>query len=367
MPERAEGEPYRFTWNTPIHISPHNSQILYTGGQYLLRSLDRGDHWEEISPDLTTNDPVKIAGRGHIQYCTITTISESPVRPGVLWVGTDDGRVHVTRNHGADWTELTGRIHELGGPEEYWVSRVHASSTDAETAYVTKSGYRRDDFHPFVFKTMDYGETWSKIAEGLPERPVNVIFEDRKNPNLIFLGNDMGIYVSIDAGKRWVAMKGNMPTVPVHDLVIHPRENDLVAGTYGRSIWIADVTVVQEMNDELLGKDAHLFEIEPKPAREMKAWGNYELYGDRHITTPNDPVGLVINYYLKEKVGRSVTLSVSDPYGTEITKLEATTEPGLNQVFWNFDDEEKKKVSPGEYVVTLELGDERLSKRARVR
>ncbi len=367
MPERTEGGSYRFTWNTPIHLSPHNSQIIYTGGQCLLRSLDRGDHWEEISPDLTTNDPIKIAGRGHIQYCTITTISESPVLPGVIWVGTDDGRVHVTRNHGADWTELTGRIHAIGGPEEFWVSRVHTSSTDAGTAYVTKSGYRRDDFRPFVFKTTDYGETWSAITDGLPGRPVNVIFEDRKNPNLLFLGNDMGIYVSIDAGKRWVAMKGNMPTVPVHDLVVHPRENDLVAGTYGRSIWITDVTVLQEMNDELLAKNAHLFEIESKPGREMEAWGNYELYGDRHITTPNEPVGLVINYYLKEKVESEVTLSVSDPYGAAIRKLEATGEAGLNRVVWDLEDQDEKKVSPGEFVVTLELGDTKLSRRARVR
>lgn len=367
MPERAEGEPYRFTWNTPIHLSPHNSQIIYTGGQCLLRSLDRGDHWEEVSPDLTTNDPVKVAGRGNIQYCTITTISESPVRPGVIWVGTDDGRVHVTRNHGADWTELTGRIHELGGREEYWVSRVHASSTDAGTAYVTKSGYRRDDFRPFVFKTIDYGETWSVITDGLPGRPVNVIFEDRKNPDLLFLGNDMGIYVSIDAGKQWVAMKGNMPTVPVHDLVVHPRENDLVAGTYGRSIWITDVTVLQEMNNELLAKNAHLFEIESKPARGMEAWGNYELYGDRHITTANEPVGLVINYYLKEKVDGDVTLSVSDPYGTAIRKLEATTDVGLNRVVWDLEDQDEKKVTPGEFVINLEIGDTRLSQKARVR
>lgn len=366
-PHSNPGEPaYRFTWNTPIHISPHNPAIVYTGGQMLLRSLNRGDDWEEVSPDLSTNDPVKIAGRGNIQYCTITTISESPVKSGVIWLGTDDGRVHVTRDHGAHWTDLTLRIADAGGPENFWVSRVHASGSDAATAYAAKSGYRRDDFRPFLFKTTNHGESWTAITHDLPERPINVVFEDRKNPSLLFLGNDVGVYVSIDGGDDWVPMKGNMPTVPVHDLLVHPRENDLVVGTFGRGVWITDVGPLQEMTESMLEEDVYLFEIESKSARKRQAWGNYQLYGDRHIVTSNEPLGLVINYYLKKASPAKVELSIADPYGGPVNRLEGDGDAGLNRVIWEMNDENDEPVPPGEYVVTLRIDDARWMRRVRI-
>jgi hypothetical protein len=329
--------------------------------------LSRGDNWEEISADLTTNDPVKIAGEGNIQYCTITTISESPLEPGVIWVGTDDGRAHVTRDHGKSWTDLTPVIEEAGGPKDYWVSRVHASASDDATAYVSKSGYRRDDFRPFLFKTTDFGKTWFSISEGLPARPVNVIVEDMGNPNLLFLGNDSGVYVSNDGGGHWVAMRGNMPTVAVHDLVIHPRENDLVAGTYGRGVWITDISPLREMREELWSKDVHLFEIEPKVVSRMRAWGNYQLYGDRHITTPNEPSGLVIYYYLKNTPTEAVSIHIADPYGTQVKTIEVEPTQGINRTVWDMTNEEDERVPPGEVVVTLEAGEEKLSQRTRIR
>ena len=364
-PEPEEGDPpYRFTWITPIHISPHNSRILYTGGQMLLRSLDRGDHWEEISPDLTTNDPEKIAGEGNIVYCTITTISESPRRPGIIWAGTDDGRVWMTRNHGAEWTEMTDRIAAVGGPSEYWVSRVFASPHASGTAYVTKTGYRRDDFRPFVYRTTDFGETWTAISEELPESPVNVIFQDHENPDILYLGNDRGVYVSATEGRRWLPMRGNMPTVPVHDLVVHPREDDLIVGTYGRGIWVTDVSWLQQVTPEIRSHDVHLFEIEPKAQRRMRAWGNYQLYGDRHISTPNEPFGVPIYYWLSGVIEGEVEISIYDSHGLHIDTLEGTTEFGVQRVIWNMRDDFGELVPPGTYEVRLTLGDLELAQEA---
>ena len=363
VPRRPRGEdPYRLNWNTPIHISPHNSEIIYTGTQCLLRSMHRGDNWQEISPDLTENDPVKIAGRGHIQYCTITTISESPVTPGVIWVGTDDGKVWLTKNYGASWTECTAAIAETGGPANYWVSRVFASNFNEGTAYVTKTGYRRDDFRTFVFKTDDFGATWTSLAGNLENKPVNVIVEDRVNPQLLFLGTDRGVYVSMNGGNNWVRLKNNMPTVPVHDLLVHPREKDLVVGTYGRSLFIADIAPLQELTEEMLAEEVYLFAVAPKIPQTGRALGNYNLYGHRYVTTPNEPNALEIYYYLKNPAEGRVTVTVADPYGTVMRTMNGSNESGINKVLWNIG-----RVSPGEYVVTLETGSGQWSQRALVR
>ncbi|GAI88806.1 unnamed protein product, partial [marine sediment metagenome] len=232
---RGKKPALRWNWNSPILISPHNSDVIYHGGNILVKSPFRGEYWEEVSPDLTTNNPGKLitgkGGDGNIQYCTITTVDESLFEEGVLWVGTDDGNVQLSRDGGKSWTKLNDRI--TGNPG-YWVSRITASHHDAGTAYVSYTGYRRDDFRPFVYKTTDYGDTWTSIAGNLPNEPINVIKEDHKNPNLLFVGTEFAVYVTIDGGKNWTKMKTNMPTQPVHDLVIHPRENDLVVATHGR-------------------------------------------------------------------------------------------------------------------------------------
>lgn len=378
VPRRQEGrEPYRFNWCPPLHISPHNSKIIYAGTQVLLKSMDKGNDWQEISPDLTLNDPIKIAGKGHIQYCTITTISESPVTPGIIWVGTDDGKVWVTKDSGANWTEVTKNITAAGGPEHLWVSRVLASNFEEGKAYVTKTGYRRDDFRPFVFKTSDFGKTWENISSNLPDKPVNVIVEDRKNPGLLFIGNDKGVYVSISSGKIWAYMRNNMPTISVHDLCVHPRENDLVVGTYGRGIYITDISPLQEMNEEVLAEDVHLFKVEPAVYRETRAWGNYELYGDRHHSTPNESNGVVISYYLKEKADVPAKVTITDPYGEILAQPAGRDAPGVHRISWNMRRQRSGEqpqtrrgfgpaVEPGEYVVILEVGDTKLSQRFRI-
>ncbi len=385
VPRREPGKPaYRWNWTPPLIISPHNSQILYTGAEVLLRSLDRGDHWQEISPDLTRNDPKKTAGRGSVTYCTITTISESPLKPGLIWVGTDDGKVWVTQNGGVNWTDVSANLIKAGAPDERWVSRVLASFHKEGRAYVTKTGLRHEDFRPYVFKTEDYGITWKAITPGLPERSVNVIFEDRKNPNLLFVGTDGGVYVSLDGGANWVRFKSNLPAARVTDLLVHPRENDLVVATYGRGLYIADISPLQELTAEVMGKDVHLFSIEPVRQRITRNWGNYQLYGDRVLVTPNEPNAVTISYYLRKDLSQKVKIIIKDPYGNVVRELEGSAGAGINRVRWDMRADRPQgeapgiasrpgrgrlteMVEPGEYVVVLEASGQTLQGKALIK
>lgn len=376
-PTRPQGHPMlRFNWVAPLRLSPHDPKTLYAGAQVLFRSRDRGDHWEEISPDLTTNDPSKISPPGAaIQHCTITTISESPATAGVIWVGTDDGKVQVTKNAGANWADATNAIVKAAGPEDAWVTRVFASNSSEGTAYVAKSRHRQDDFRPFLFKTTDFGATWAAISSNLPARTINVVFEDYKNPDLLFVGNDTGVYVSIDGGKSWSALKGNMPTVPVHDLMIHPRASDLVVGTYGRGIWVTNIAPLRELNDAVLSEEVHFFAVQPKRKRNELALGNYRLFGDRLLVTPNDVNGSTFVYYLKQQPKEKVTIAIAQADGATLRTLDGSVKAGLNRVVWvyqptgglgNPNDANQREVLPGEYVVTLQVGDRKYSQRARV-
>ena len=327
---RAEDEEQlRWNWNAPILVSRHDSDVIYHAANVLLRSSFRGENWEEISPDLTTNDPDKIRGIGNIQYSTITAIDESPIVPGVLWVGTDDGNVWVTQNGGEDWTQLNDNI--TGNPE-YWVSRVEASNHDPGTAYVSYTGYRRDDFRPFVYMTRDFGETWTPIASGLPDAPVNVIREDHKNPNLLLIGTEMGVYVSLDAGESWASMRQNMPTQPVHDLLVHPRENDIVVATHGQGIFVADISPLQEISPEILAHGAYLFDVAP-----MVRWVDNDrraVSSHNFFTGESEPIAAFIYYYLENEAAEAPKISIYS--GTRlINELEGTNEAGLNKVEWN--------------------------------
>lgn len=382
-PTRPAGQQMlRFNWVAPLRLSPQDPKTLYAGAQVLFRSRDRGDHWEEISPDLTTNDPSKISPPGAaIQHCTITTISESPLTAGVIWVGTDDGKVQVTKNAGISWTDVTVGIAKAGGPEDAWVTRVFASHSNGAIAYVSKSRHRQDDFRPFLYKTTDYGATWSSIASNLPNRPINVVFEDYKNSDLLFVGNDAGVYATIDGGARWFALRGNMPTVPVQDLIIHPRESDLVVGTYGRGIWITNIAVLREFSNELVNEDVHFFSVRPKSRRNEGALGNYRLLGDRLLVTPNEPNGLELVYFLKEESKEKVTIAVTAAGGATLRTLEGTKKAGINRVVLNLGGSNRplstegsrarppgdvREIPPGEYDVTLTLRGHKLTQKARV-
>ncbi len=388
-PRREAGlPPYRFIWATPFHISPHNSSTVYTGGQVLLRSRDRGDTWEEISPDLSTNDTANILPSsegglpGGIPWFALSSIAESPVAPGVIWGGTSDGKVQVTQDDGVTWKDVTPALVAAGAREDAYVSRVRASFHTPGRAYVTKRGYKFDDFRPFIYRTEDYGATWTSLAANLPQEPINVVWEDHRNPDLLFVGNDTGIFVSIDGGARWVKMNNNMPNVPVHDLLVHPRENDLVVGSYGRGIFLTNIAPLQELSDEVLSREVHFFEVEPTVQRIAWSFGaNDYLFADAHIETRNEPGGMVIQYYLRDPGAGRATVTVSDSDGNEIARLQGETSPGINTVMWNMrpppaaaggrgfgggSNPLDRMVPPGEYEVTLEVGGQRLTRPATI-
>ena len=236
-PESPDDQPLRGQWLAPFILSPHNSRVIYHGMNRVFRSMNRGDTWECISPDLTHNDPNK---QGNISFATITTLSESPLKFGVLYAGTDDGRLHVTRDDGRNWTEIVS-----GLPPYKWVSRVEASKFKVGTVYMTMNGKTDNDFQAYVYRSDDYGQTWVDIANGIPGGPVNVIKEDTKHAGLLYVGTDLGAYVSQNDGASWQVLGGELPLTFVHDLVIHPRDHVAVVATHGRGMFTLDIKPVQ--------------------------------------------------------------------------------------------------------------------------
>ncbi len=324
----------RYNWNPPILVSPHDSDVIYLGASRVLRSTFRGENWTLVSPDLSVNDAKTRDGRGNIQFATITSLDESPIVPCLLWAGTDDGNVQVTRDAcpargEPQWTNVTGKIPSHPG---YWVSRVVASSHDPAVAFVTVTGYRHDDFKPFVWKTSDYGQTWKSIAGNLPNEPINVIREDRRNPNLLILGTEPGLYASLDGGGSWHDIRGTMPRQFVYDLLIHPRDHELVVATHGRGIFIADIAHLQEMTASTMNADAYLFDV--KPAVQWRAFGLPRASSSQNFDGPSRPAGIAITYWLKNAPPGDVRVRIYD--GTRLVReLPGTKHPGFNAVRWD--------------------------------
>jgi photosystem II stability/assembly factor-like uncharacterized protein len=259
---------FRFNWSSPIILSPHDSRVIWFGGNHLFRSADRGDTWSIVSPDLSTADTafVNPESGGLTRdvtsaetHATIFTISESPVVPGLVWAGTDDGNIQLTRDGGRTWTNVRPNLR--GVPAHTWVSRVEASQFEAGTAYVVFDGHRRGDMKPYVLRTADFGRTWTSLSATLPaSMPVYVVREDVRNPKLLYAGTETGVLVSVDAGRAWHPLGTGLPVVPVYDLVLHPREGDLIAATHGRSVWILDnLGPLQQLTDDVLAAEAHAF------------------------------------------------------------------------------------------------------------
>jgi len=237
QPKAEEGEPVlRCTWLTPFFVSVHDPFPLYSGSQYLFKTHDMGATWERISPDLTR---FHLEKQGELPYAAMSTIAESPLKAGLIYVGTDDGNVHVTKDGGKIWTRVSDEL-----PRK-WVSRVVASQYDEGTVYVTLSGYRDDDFDVYIYKSTDYGQTWSDIEGDLPYGPINVVREDPKEKNILYVGTDLSVYVTLEGGKKWHVLGSNLPSVYVHDIRIHPRDNIIVAGTHGRGFFVMDAALVQ--------------------------------------------------------------------------------------------------------------------------
>jgi photosystem II stability/assembly factor-like uncharacterized protein len=347
VPVPPSGTNYRFYWSTPFILSPHNPRTVYLGAERLFRSYDRGDTWT-ASPDLTNNigrndrpimgvagtAPMASKHDGAASFSNIITISESPVLPGVLWVGTNDGNVQVSRDGGATWKNVAGNVTDV--PKETYVSRVEASPFDPMTAYVSFDGHRTDDHKPYVFVTRDLGETWTSIAANLPAGNVNVIKADPKNRNLLYVGTEYGFYVSLDGGGQWKRFMNGLPTVRVDDVMVHPRDNDLILGTHGRSIWIMDdITALQQLSAETLGTEAAVLDVRPATVWLTDIQKAILVEGAKHYRGQNPPRGTAISYWLKAAATGPVRLSISDVTGTEIRSITGTPHAGLNRIQWD--------------------------------
>jgi hypothetical protein len=331
---------------------------LIFGGNYVFRSDDRGDTWRTISLDLTCGRAGPSPHTGH----TITALAESPRRRGLLYAGSDDGRLHVSPNGGETWIEYSARIPKL--TEDRWISRIECSHHADDTAYLAIDRHRHDDLRPYLFKTTDQGASWTSSTGNLPqEGPVYVVRESSRNKDLLFAGTEQGLFVSANGGRQWQRLRG-LPTVPVHDLVIHPRDRDLVIGTHGRGIWILDIAPLEELTAAVLAADAHLFEV--KPAAAFRPRKPDKPTGTKDYKAPNPPFGAVIWYHLKAKPAQPVAVTITDPAGKKVVAdLIGAKEAGLHRLVWDLRPAGDKDVlvAPGEYLVRLKAGGRELTKR----
>jgi photosystem II stability/assembly factor-like uncharacterized protein len=362
-PEPPAGEKYRFNWNSPILVSPHDPKTIYYGGNRVFGSKNRGDDWTLVSPDLTSSDNVKrdatpIFGKaakdllsrndGVVHFGTITTLSESPLRAGVLWAGTDDGNLHVSRDSGATWTSVAAKV--PGVPKGTYVSRVEASRTGEGAAYVAFDGHRANDFAVYVFFTADYGQTWKSVASNLPAGgTVGVIREHPKNAEVLFVGTERALFVSWDKGSSWTALRGkNLPTVPVDDIQIHARDGDLVLGTHGRGVYILDDAEPLVALPKATGKALHVFPI--RAEAEWRLYDHKANTGHKLFLAPNPPEGALVTYWLGAKPGEKdeVKISVTDASGALVRELKGPKPAiGINRASWDLRREPPVKPEEG--------------------
>ncbi len=310
-PKHDLGQPqYRWNWQSPIHLSMHNEDILYMGSNMLHRSMDKGESFKEISGDLT-----KGGLQGDVPYGTLTSIHESPLTFGLIYAGSDDGYIHVTRDGGYSWTRISDNL-----PQDLWVARVQASQHNEGTVYTALNGYRWDDFTPYMYISHDYGATWTRIGQDLPYHPVNVIKEDPKDENILYVGTDNGVYVTIDGGQTFMAFNEGLNSVPVHDLVIHPRDDDLVIGTHGRSIYIGDIAPVRKLVD-IMDEDIYVFDA--KDIYHRDNWGSRRnVYSE--YRTPE------VSFAVYSSTAREITFEVTTEEDTSLGTFTHTAPRGIS-------------------------------------
>ena len=409
VPTPPEDTDIRWNWNTPILLSPHNPRIVYAGANRFFISRDRGDTWT-MSPDLTKNvdrDRIEVMGManslprcsqvqrgeecilsrndGVSNWSTGVTVAESPLVPGLLWYGSDDGNIQVSRDGGATWTEVSRNL--PGGSTQHYVSRVEASWFDPATAYVSLDAHRSGDLRPYVYVTRDYGATWTSIASDLPQHGnVNTIRQDPRNRSVLYAGTEFGFFVSFDEGGSWKRFMNGLPVVRVDDVLVHPRDNDLVLATHGRGVQIMDdITPLQAATSELMAEDAHLFE-----PRDAVQWRedirlSRSVTGDKGWVGESAPDGATLHYWLREGRGEEVTITITDiATGMPFRTMTGPAEQGLNRVVWNlrgnppqqsgrgggggggFGGNQGPPADPGIYRVTVSIGGRELSRNLRV-
>ena len=369
----AVDEKYRFNWDSPIALSPHNPEILYYGGNVLFRSDDRGETWKVISPDLTTNDPdkMKLSG-GPISpdntraeyHCTIVSITENPVKQGFIIIGTDDGNLQLTADSGRTWKNLTGH---LPGPEFGWISEVVASKVSEKRIYISIDQHRLGDFGSYIFKSDDMGLSWDKITEGLKSF-VHCFKEDPENPDMLFAGTERGVFVSSNAGGNWYSLNMGIPELPVYDISIHPRENDLIIATHGRGIYILDdISWMRKLPDMENGKPSLL---STRDAFRYIPVSDRSRQGDDIYIAPNPQYGAYINYFIPEvNAPGNAEILISDADNSLLWRFDVDTLPGIHRLVWNLGEDlslvnedirvdryaGRLKVPPGTYSVTLSV------------
>ncbi|UCC74655.1 MAG: sialidase [Gemmatimonadota bacterium] len=339
----AEGLRYRFQWTFPLLISPHDNNTVYVTSQHVHRTTNGGQSWEVVSPDLTTNDTTKMGISGGltpdnigVEYCcVIYAFDESPVQQGVFWAGSNDGLVHVSRDGGATWTDVTRHIPDL--PPLGVVRNIDASKWDAGKAYITVDFHQVGNFDPYVYKTEDFGRHWTRITDGIPRGPLSYarnIREDPVRPGLLYLGTENALYVSFDDGDNWQPLRMNLPPAPMYWIVVQEHFNDLVVGTYGRGFWILDdVTPLQQLTPEVAGSDAHLFE--PRQAYRFQDITEPMVFWTDPSAGENPPYGASINYWLGSAPEADVKIHIFDTAGDTVRTLDGTKEVGINRIWWD--------------------------------
>jgi hypothetical protein len=345
---------FRFNWSSPLILSSKNTNTLYFGGNHLFKSTDKGNSWEIISPDLTTNDPefrnpsksgyLTRSVTGGENHFTIITIAESPLDTQEIWAGTDDGNIQVSLNGGKSWNEVgqllvkqfpfIGQNASSSRGKRPWISRVTPSAHRKGRCYVTLDNHRYDDMNAYVFVTEDHGKTWKSLGNNLPEYAVYVVREDQENPSLLFVGTEQGVFFSFNQGQEWHELMGNMPTVAVYDLVIHPRDGDLIAATHGRSIWILDdISPLRQLSDQITKKPFHLFQ-----SRTGTRWlrintGRKQPFFEFRGQNPRS--GATINLWIGNQTD-SASLKLYDEKGNEtLRQWKVAVQPGINRIYWD--------------------------------
>ena len=391
------GDQYRFNWNTPFSLSPHDPRIVWLGGNRLFRSTDRGDTWtasEDVTKQIDRNTLPLMGvpgGRtmlskndGVTSYSTIISLSESPVATGVVWVGTDDGNLQVSRDNGVTFTDVSKNLPGLPANHYYWISRIDASHFDAGTAYVSVDGHRDNDLKPYLYATRDFGKTFQSIAADLPQfGSIQVVREDPKNRDLLYVGTEFGLYISMNGGKNWQKFMNNLPTARIDDILVHPRDNDLIVATHARGVWIVDdLTALQQMSSAVAAQDAALFDVRPAVAYISDRQSGQQVAGHKYFEGENPPRGASINYFLKSASAGDVRVTISDMNGRTLRTITGTKNAGINRVMWNLTAQAAEgqgqgrgggggggrgggggqPVDPGTYVVSLEANGQKYSK-----